>query len=91
MSGFLQQITESFSDEIKVKHAETDNKDDIREMTHFLGDNDIMTRHVGREHRTFPNFPADMLNKLNIIELHKWLTQKKNVQLMKCNSLLNSV
>ena len=74
---YLQQITESFSDEIKGKHAEADNKDDIREMAHCLGDNDIMTRHVGREHRTFPNFPADMLNKLNIIELNKWLTQQK--------------
>jgi len=34
----------------------------------------------GREHNSFPGFPADILTKIDPVKLHKWINyHKKNI------------
>ena len=74
---YLQKMTAAAANVKSGHHAAADSKDDINEMARCLVENQTFTRHEGRAYRTFPNFPSDMLHKINILDLSKWLNEQK--------------
>ena len=55
---------------------------DIIQAAKVLVSDQLLNQIPGREHKTFPNFCADLLKDINLVELAKWLnTQKERAHL----------
>jgi hypothetical protein len=59
------------------EHAATNTEKDVSCMVKLLHQAQVFSHVAGREHGTFPNFPSDLLNDVNLVESNNWLTSQK--------------
>ena len=74
----LDAMTEKLAKPKSGKHAATKNQEDIEIIATSLLTGNVFVHTTGREHATYPNFPSDLLNDIDIVKLNQWInTQKK--------------
>ena len=78
----VSEMTSKLSDKKSGTHSEAKTATYVIQAAKALVSDQLLNRIPGREHKTFPNFCADLLKDINLVELAKWLnTQKERAHL----------
>ena len=73
----VNNMVDKFSTKKSGKHASTNTEKDIAKMVNILLQAKVFCHTTGREHGTYPNFPSDLLNDVNLVESNEWLSKNK--------------
>ena len=75
--GIVNDMVDQLSNTTSGDHACTNTEKEVADMVKLLTQANVFSHIVGREHGTFPNFPSDLLNEVNLVESNNWLVKQK--------------
>ena len=65
----VSALTDNLARHVSGRHTHASVQHDVSEIADCLSKHDIMNSNQGRQHNTYPNFPADLLQDVNMVAL----------------------
>ncbi len=73
----VNELTDKLASHRSGEHATTDRSIDVQAMAMCLSTHEVFTHTPGREHSTFPNQSADLLQNINLVAVNTWIGKQK--------------